>query len=137
MNYFIISNKQLNIMEAKKKQKSFVDTGPAFSGSKEITLQSSPYVQKMLQDIPKDLQSIFAPVTENGLVALEASLIKFGKAQKEREQVTALQKSFNLPFRPNMSLRETIIRVKIECLRRYRREKYGNPFYNDSDVHNL
>lgn len=98
--------------------------------SKELSFKSTQFVQKYLKTLPKDVRDIFTPVTEDELLQLELRLAHFGKIQKDKVQVMQLQKQFNLAFRPNMTLRDTIIRVKIEFLRRKKRAQYNETLYN-------
>ena len=118
-------------MEVKKLQQ----TEQSSSGSKDISFQSTQHVVKMLKDIPEDLRGLFTPSTKTELIQLEINLTKFGKAQEDRDYVMGLQKRFRLLFRPNMSIKETVTRAKIECIRRRNSEnKYNESLYNDSDT---
>ena len=83
-----------------------------------VSLKGAQFVLKMLKDIPEDVRYLFIPKTEDELFQLEFSLISFGKRQETRMKVIQIQKEFGLPLRPNMSLKEVGVLVRIELLRR-------------------
>ena len=140
MNYFIINsnyfdegvdtmntNKEQTIIKAKK-------TLLELSKPKEtVSLESAQFVKKMLKDIPKDLRNMFMPKNTKDLEELEIRLIGFASKQKERQQIMELQKRFNLDNKPNMSLRDTAIRVKIAIMGRDRRLGYDETNYIEND----
>ena len=82
-----------------------------------MDLKTAPFVQKMVEDIPEDLRDLFIPKTEDELLQLECQLVRLGKKEDIRTQVMRLQKKFNLPLRPNMSLKDVGVRIRIELLR--------------------
>lgn len=86
------------------------------------------HVIKMLADIPKDLVDIFTPDGEDELVQLEVNIVKWLNKVLVREKVMKLQKHFDLPLRPNQSLRVVTIYSKISELKRRKRK-----FRNDGD----
>lgn len=68
---------------------------------------------KMLEGIPKDLVDLFTPDDEDGLVQLEINIVRWLVRVQERAKVMQLQKHYDLPLRPNQSLRDVTIRLKI------------------------
>ncbi|MCK4816857.1 hypothetical protein KA005_13895 [bacterium] len=71
------------------------------------------HVVKMLEGIPKDLVDLFTPDDEDGLVQLEINIVKWLARAQERAKVMQLQKHHGLSLRPNQSLRDVTIRLKI------------------------
>lgn len=71
------------------------------------------HVVKMLKGIPKDLVDLFTPNDDDGLVQLEMNIVKWLARVQERTKVIQLQKHYGLPLRPNQSLRDVTIRLKI------------------------
>ena len=81
------------------------------------------YVMNMIKDLPTDLLGIFVPLDKEGLIQLEMNIVRWVSREKEREKVVQLQRMHGLPFRPNQSLRDVIIRLKILDLK-LRNEQY-------------
>ena len=79
-----------------------------------------PLVLDYALHLPVELRELFIPGTNSEIRMLEQSLAKLKKREEERGQVITLQFKYGLPFRPNMSLRETIIKCKIEEMRKKR-----------------
>jgi hypothetical protein len=88
------------------------------------------HVVKMLEGIPKDLVDLFTPNDEDGLVQLEINIVRWLARVQERAKVMQLQKHYDLPLRPNQSLRDVTIRLKILELKKNQKFK-GND--NDGD----
>lgn len=86
------------------------------------------HVVKMLEGIPKDLVDLFTPDNEDGLIQLEINIVKWLAKVQERTKVMQLQKYYSLPLRPNQSLRDVTIRLKILELKK--NQKFGG---NDGD----
>jgi len=82
-----------------------------------MDLKTAPFVQKMVKAIPEDLRDLFIPKTEDELIQLEYQLVRLGKKEDIRTQVMRLQRKFGLPLRPNMSLKDVGVRIRIELLR--------------------
>jgi len=93
------------------------------------------FIERMFEGLPSDLWYIFMPTTEDGYYQLDTALIKLKAKQVERNQIMRIQKQFNLPFKPNMSMRETIIRVRILMLKKSKDflQSEGNPLGNDNN----
>ncbi len=90
------------------------------------------YIVKMLEDIPEDLVSLFAPNDEDELIQLETNIIGWLAKSKERAKVVQLQKYHGLPFRPNQSLRDVKICVKIvELAKKFRNNAGYQPPPNE------
>lgn len=91
------------------------------------------YVFKMLEGIPKDLIDLFTPDDEDGLVQLEINIVKWLARAQERVKVMQLQKHHGLPLRPNQSLRDVIIRLKILELKKKAKFKGNDGDYSSLD----
>lgn len=95
------------------------------SGDKSTRVGSAAFhVVKMLAGIPKDLVALFTPNNDDELVQLEMNIVKWVARMRERTKVMQLQKRHGLPLRPNQSLRDVTIRVKILELKKNR--KFGD-----------
>ncbi len=83
---------------------------------------------KMLEGMPEDLVDLFMPNDEDELAQLEMNIVKWLARIKERAKVIQLQKHYGLPLRPNQSLRDVSIRLKILELKKNRKFKNGDGF---------
>ena len=92
------------------------------------------HIIKMAEGIPDDLLDIFIPHDADGLVQLELNIVRWLARSADREKVIRLQRRENLPLRPNQSLRDVSIRLKILELKK-KRNKFdkGNDFFPDKD----
>lgn len=75
-----------------------------------------PNVLQMLRNIPKDLRHIFVPLgmTFQDLTFLNINISKRKAIDADRDMVMAIQRASEFPLRPNASLREVIIKSKIQ-----------------------
>lgn len=80
---------------------------------KKLNYRSAIHVLQMLEGIPEDLKSLFVPKTMNELAQFELNIIMWLVRSKEREKVIMFQKHYGLPLKPNQSIREVQIRLKI------------------------
>jgi len=80
-------------------------------------------VVKMLDGIPKDLVDLFTPNTDDELDQLEINVVRWWPRSQEREKVMRLQKRYDLPLKPNQSLRDVTIRIRILDLKKNRKFK--------------
>jgi len=96
------------------------------------------YTIKMLEGIPKDLVGLFVPDSKDELIQLEMNIIRWLAKVQEREKVMQLQRYYNLPLRPNQSLRDVIVRLKIIGLKESRKfrdsENYSSMDEDNSEV---
>lgn len=76
------------------------------------------HVVKMLEGIPEDLVDLFMPNDEDALAQLEMNIVNWSVKIKARAEVIRLQKRYELPLRPNQSLRDVTIRLKILKLKK-------------------
>lgn len=87
------------------------------------------HVVKMLEGIPEDLKDLFTPTTEEELAQLEINIVKWRARVQERQKVMQLQGRYGLPLRPNQTLRDVAIRLKILELKKKRQSKGGGSNY--------
>jgi len=71
-----------------------------------------------LADIPKELWYIFLPVTEKESEQCGINIYMFDLRKKERDEVMSIQRKYNLPLRPNETMRQTLIKLNIKKLKR-------------------
>ena len=91
------------------------------------------HVVKMLEGIPKDLVDLFTPDDEDGLIQLEMNIVRWLARVQERTKVMQLQKHYGLPLRPNQSLKDVAIRLKILELKKYTKFKGNDGDYPPLD----
>ena len=94
------------------------------------------YVVKMLEGIPKDLTDLFVPDGEDALMQLEMNVVRWLARVQERRKVIKLQKRYKLPLRPNQSLRDVTIRLKILEMRK-RKQEFNNGDDENNDERNF
>jgi len=88
------------------------------SEKRKLNFEVAYNVVRFLAGLPKDIKNIFTPKNENDLLILEMNLIKFSSREKEREKVINIQRDFGLPLRPNQSLREVLISIRVLTLKK-------------------
>jgi len=91
----------------------------------KLNENASYNVVKILAGIPKDLLYIFVPKTAAELKQFEKTLAMWLIHTVERRKVIQLQKANGLPLRPNQSLREVRILVRIAKMKE-RKRKFGD-----------
>ncbi len=89
----------------------------------KFTHERTAYVLRMLEGIPEDIKDIFIPHTEEELLELELNTSNFRAHERDREKVMQLQKQYNLPLRPNQTLRGVMIRIRIQQLHKRNKDK--------------
>lgn len=102
------------------------------SEKRKLDFEFAYNVVKFLAWLPKSIKDIFTPKTEDELLTLEMNITRFISREREREKVITLQREFNLPLRPNQSLREVLIRIKILILQKKLRTSQEKT-WQDSD----
>lgn len=91
------------------------------------------HVVRMLGGIPKDLVDLFTPNSKDELIQLEMNIVKWLARAQERAKVMQLQKFHGLLLRPNQSLRDVTICLKILELKKKRKFKDNSGLYPPSD----
>lgn len=89
------------------------------------------YALNMFDGLPEDILDIFVPDDKEEMLQLEMNIVRWLARAKEREKVLQLQRTHNLPLRPNQSLRDVVIRLKIVELKQqdtYVDDTEGHPF---------
>lgn len=80
------------------------------------------HIVRMLEGIPEDLVDIFTPEGEDELAQFEINILKWLARVQERQKIMQLQKRHDLPLRPNQSLRDVTIYIKILELKKRRQD---------------
>jgi len=88
------------------------------SEKRKLNFEVAYNVVKFLASLPKDIRNIFVPKNEDELLSLELNITRFSSREKEREKVMDLQREFGLPLRPNQSLKDVLIRVRIAAIKK-------------------
>jgi hypothetical protein len=84
------------------------------------------HILKMFEGLPEELITIFVPDDKDALAQLEINIIQWLIKVKERERIMKLQKQYGLPLRPNQSLRDVTIRLKILELKKKKQKFNGS-----------
>lgn len=74
-------------------------------------------VLEYIEKIPVSCLDLVVPFCEEDLRALEKSIKAIRTREKERNYVMEIQRHYKLPLRPNESLKETMIRVRLKLLK--------------------
>ena len=90
-----------------------------------------PLVAEYLSRIPAELHDLLAPGQEQA-AEFVAAIKSLRDIEEERSYVMAIQRRYELPLRPNESIKRTMIRVRLETLRQ-RREAEVNGKIIDPD----
>ncbi|MDD3731161.1 MAG: hypothetical protein PHU88_02160 [candidate division Zixibacteria bacterium] len=93
-------------------------------------LNSYYNIRVMLKGIPRSLWKLLLPVEPEGLDQMEMNILAFKVREVERNRVMALQKICDFSLRPNASLRETLIRARLQG---WKKKKMTDRFNNKDD----
>ena len=97
------------------------------------TKMAAFHVVKMLKGIPEDLIDLFTPNNNDELTQLEINIVKWLTKVQDRAKVMTLQKRYGLPLRPNQSLRDVRIRLRILELKKNQKFKDNGEGYSPLD----
>jgi len=93
-----------------------------------------PVVVKYLARIPADLHDLLLPDPKHAAEFVVA-IKSLRDIEEERSYVMALQRRYALPLRPNESIKRTMIRVRLEILKKRREaEAEGKTFDPDRSL---
>lgn len=92
---------------------------------KQYTVYQLKYLE--LEKVPGDLLEQFLPRTEQQYKQFEDNYYAFKKRSKNRDGMIALQKKCGLPFRPNDTMRHTMILMRIQAMK----DRKNNPSTED------
>jgi len=81
--------------------------------------QALQLVQKYVARIPEDLRAILAPESERTL-EFAAAIKSLRLKEEERYYVIDIQHRYGIALRPNESVKQTMIRVRLKLLRERR-----------------
>jgi len=104
--------------------------GHALNNNIKKQLKNYQNIEAMLDDIPPQLWDFFLPEDPNDLYKLELKIIALKKTEHERKQVMAIQNRYGFPLRPNVTLHEVIVKVKILRLKLERQNRPRKDFDN-------
>jgi hypothetical protein len=90
-------------------------------------------VKWMLSSIPRELWYIFIPETIDDLRKLETNILSLKAREADRDVVMSVQRMSEFPLRPNVSLRETVVKARIQGLKKSRKMKKNLDRNNDKD----
>ena len=76
-------------------------------------------IEKYRSKIPTDLRHILLP-DEAEMSQLAYAIKRLRVREEERYYVTEIQRRYQIPLRPNESVKRTMIRVRLDILRRRR-----------------
>ncbi len=77
-------------------------------------------VEQYRSRIPADLRDILLSNDEEGVSELAFAIKRLRAKEEERYYVTEIQRKHSIPLRPNESVKKTMIRVRLDILRRRR-----------------
>ena len=97
----------------------------------QLDFSSAQHVKAFLKSLPKDLRKMFTPTTDDEIMELEIRLIQFNRTQKERDQVMQVQKKFDIPLHPRMTLEKVAVYARIALLKKKLQKKYEEDNYKD------
>lgn len=84
-----------------------------------------PEIKQYAESLPRQLWEFFLPQDVSGFVEFSARIKALRIREKERDYIIELRKKYDLPFRPNASIEETIKRVRLIRWQRKMRSEYG------------
>lgn len=83
----------------------------------EINFEEYQELKKYLDGLPEDIWDILIPSDEKDYKAF-MSEIKYCRANEEtKTHIMRIQRQFDLPLRPNETIRKTVKKVRIKVLR--------------------
>ena len=93
-----------------------------------------PVVERYLARIPADLHDLLLPDPQQA-AEFVAAIKSLRDIEEERSYVMALQRRYELPLRPNESIKRTMIQVRLQILKKRREaEAEGKIFDPDQPL---
>lgn len=90
-------------------------------------LDRNPLLRRYMDGIHEDVWELFLPKDQDEWPSLATAVIALRLVEEERRYVISLQHKYDLPLRPNESVKSTMIRVRIRRLRRRKRSNDNLP----------
>jgi hypothetical protein len=90
-------------------------------------IENHPVIKQYLANIPENVWDILLPESVDDLTEFSSDIRSCLTQGEEREFIMKVQLDHGLPLRPNASVRDTVIAVRIEHLRRKRRRLKSQP----------
>jgi hypothetical protein len=88
-------------------------------------IEDFPHVRQYCRKIPEDLWDLLLPQLPDEFESFEAVLKALPFKEEERDYVMELQQEYDVPLRPNETVKETMIRVRLASIRE-RRQRGGH-----------
>ena len=89
---------------------------------KKIEFNRFPVVRKYAEEIPAQLHGLLLPIDQSELETFSKRVKLMRCKLEERAYVMELQEMYDLPLRPNATVKETMIRARLK----YRQERLEN-----------
>ena len=91
-------------------------------------IENHPVIKDYLANIPENVWDILLPESVDELAEFSSEVKSCLTQSEERDFIMKVQRDHGLPLRPNASVRETVIAVRIQHLRdKHRRHKNRPP----------
>jgi hypothetical protein len=95
-------------------------------------LEQYPVIKEYLSNIPTDIWDLLLPDSPADLAQFSSDIRSCRAQQEERDFIMEVQIRHGLPLRPNASVRDTVIAVRIQHLREKRRRMKKHGPYNEN-----
>lgn len=86
-------------------------------------LRDFPYLREYIQKIPSNCWPLLLPGSACDFKELEDAIRECRAEEEIRNSVMSVQMRFGLPLRPNLSVRETLLRLRIQKLKKRHRPR--------------
>lgn len=91
-------------------------------------IEEYPSIKQYSRRIPRELWQIFLPQLPDEFAEFSTALKSLRLREEERNYVMELQREHEVPLRPNETVKETMIRVRLQNLRE--RRHHGRRSHN-------
>jgi len=91
----------------------------------EKAIEKYPEMKQYAESIPRQLWDLFLPLDISAFVEFSVTIKALRIKEKERDYIVELRKKYDLPFRPNTSIEETIKRVRLIRWQRKMQAEWG------------
>ena len=95
-------------------------------------IENYPVIKQYLANIPENVWDILLPESVDDLAEFSSDIRSCLAQGEERDFIMKVQIDHELPLRPNASVRDTVIAVRIEHLRKKRRRLKIRPPHDDN-----
>jgi len=84
---------------------------------KQNIIEKYPEIENLIKKIPSDIHALILPDSDENFEEYECVIKAQRIVEKERDYVMEIQRSYKLALRPNDSLKETMIRVRLKLIK--------------------